>query len=434
VPEGLRAARQSLGFIPRRKGKSVLVWGRSSPAFARLHPLLEAIKALYPRLNIYRIASSAQVSAELTARYGETEVLAPPAQFAPARWLYGLRAKPKILLYAEPPVGNGVGLQRFAEAHGIALVSAVAAPPDGDDCKTWIARAQLTIALDDQAEAWLQRLVRQPGTGLRWRTGDEASMAALSAALHPLIVREGLGGEGEKAAADRLRRRLLALFAPLIRRKYHRLNSLQSLAEAIDHPATIMCLGNGPSSEDPRLQNMPYDALFRVNHTWIGRHILTDARLVFTGLRGTVAAVPEPCVFVFQTATTEQSLLLKCLNLSRHIRYATAEGLGTVDFNRFGSFVPTNGAVMLATAVALRPRRLIVGGMDLFQHPQGSYPGDSSTPNAYTILHDRDMELGFILETLAQHDGELEIVGDVLARHWQAYRAEGHAQSLDSSG
>ena len=73
----------------------------------------------------------------------------------------------------------------------------------------------------------------------------------------------------------------------------------------------------------------------------------------------------------------------------RRVRYATIE--------RFGLFIsqpqwqdvrPTNGAVMLATAVALQPSRLVISGVDLFNHPAGSYPGDSTTPNAYSQGHE----------------------------------------------
>lgn len=73
---------------------------------------------------------------------------------------------------------------------------------------------------------------------------------------------------------------------------------------------------------------------------------------------------------------------------------------------------------MIATAVALGPARLVIAGMDLFQHPEGSYPGDTSTPNAYTLRHDRDAELDFLLHVLRRYSGELVILGAPLARAW----------------
>jgi hypothetical protein len=69
---------------------------------------------------------------------------------------------------------------------------------------------------------------------------------------------------------------------------------------------------------------------------------------------------------------------------------------------------------MIAVAVALKPQRLIVAGIDLFQHPDGTYPGDRSTPNAFSPAHDRDAELSFILGLLNDFQGEIYIVGDIL--------------------
>ena len=58
---------------------------------------------------------------------------------------------------------------------------------------------------------------------------------------------------------------------------------------------------------------------------------------------------------------------------------------------------------MIATAVALQPRRLIIAGIDMFSDPSGAYPGDDSTPNAYVLVHDADLERRFIMETLLKH-------------------------------
>ena len=75
----------------------------------------------------------------------------------------------------------------------------------------------------------------------------------------------------------------------------------------------------------------------------------------------------------------------------------------------------------LKAAVALRPRRLIVAGIDLFSDPHGAYPGDDRTPNAYVLVHDGDLEREFIMRSLAGFDGELVIIGKVLAQHWRAF-------------
>jgi hypothetical protein len=79
---------------------------------------------------------------------------------------------------------------------------------------------------------------------------------------------------------------------------------------------------------------------------------------------------------------------------------------------------------MLAVAVALKPKRLIIAGIDLFEDPAGPYPGDDKTPNEYVVVHERDMETEFILETLQDYRGELVIIGGVLEKKWAARSEE----------
>jgi hypothetical protein len=81
-------------------------------------------------------------------------------------------------------------------------------------------------------------------------------------------------------------------------------------------------------------------------------------------------------------------------------------------------------------AVALQPTRLIVAGIDLFQHQSGSYPGDKATPNAYSPGHSRDTELAFVLNLFSAYDGELSIVGDVLRSEWERFRNDARQQKI----
>ena len=72
-------------------------------------------------------------------------------------------------------------------------------------------------------------------------------------------------------------------------------------------------------------------------------------------------------------------------------------------------------AVVLATARhGLQSERLVIAGMGLFMHSVGNYSGSTTTPNAYTLTHDRDTELQFIMSTLLQFRGKLVNIGDVL--------------------
>ena len=71
---------------------------------------------------------------------------------------------------------------------------------------------------------------------------------------------------------------------------------------------------------------------------------------------------------------------------------------------------------MIATAAALQPKRLVIAGVDLFQHPSGAYPGDAATPNDYLLMHDRETELAVLDEALRRFRGEVTVLSDPLAR------------------
>ena len=414
MPLEIRRLAEFAGWYPRRKGKSVLVWGRDREALASLEGLLGALSQRNRHLSVYSLCPSASARGELERSAFPTDVLSPAAPFGVTAWLALQRARTQLLLLAGPPDPAAARLAAEAARQGVAVVAFCATGGEGDG---WRRHVDLFITREEAAG---QAPSQPSADGARDAEIMEALQPFLAAKRLPKSVR-GLDAGGRPGWGARLLGS--PLLAPLLRRKFHALRSIDALSDALGQPRTLLCLGNGPSSEDPRLRDLAYDALFRVNHFWLARGFLTQPQAVFTGLRAAIRAVRGPVLFVFQTLEEEQKLKLKCLFLPRRITFATAEQLAVMDFTAFGAFTPTNGAVMLATAVALQPERLVIAGMDLFQHPAGSYPGDSRTTNAYTVLHDRDTELQFILACLAQHRGELVILSEVLECHWRSYQA-----------
>ena len=69
---------------------------------------------------------------------------------------------------------------------------------------------------------------------------------------------------------------------------------------------------------------------------------------------------------------------------------------------------------MIAAAAALQPDALCIAGIDLYQSPEGRYPGDPVGSNAYARTHRRETDLAIIGSALASYRGALTIVGDAL--------------------
>jgi hypothetical protein len=249
----------------------------------------------------------------------------------------------------------------------------------------------------------------------------DSDVARIVDALSPFLARH--------AALERSRRPHLwrqletTLLRLLPSTRIRRLASVAALRDALGAPQCILCLGNGPSSEDRALLTLRYDALFRVKHRWLDRGFLAEPDMVFTGSMKTLRRIRH-AIFGFSSAAVEEMLLRKWLphSMIRRLTFFTPERAGFLPRYPSETRVPTNGAIMLATAVALEPKSLIVAGIDLFSDPRGAYPGDDSTKNVYAAAHDAKAELEFVLQILDAYPGDLLILGNVLREQWAAHR------------
>jgi hypothetical protein len=184
---------------------------------------------------------------------------------------------------------------------------------------------------------------------------------------------------------------------------------LETLRDRLGNPATILCLGNGPSSEGPDIPR-DCDRLFRVNWIWRDRGFLTEPDLVFTG----DPDAPPPgsrAIVGFATAAEAERILegyrapVDWFVVPRLLR----------DLSAYRD-VPTNGALMIAVAVALGPHRLVISGIDLYRHPQGKYPGAAEDTNHYDAIHSRETDVSFMRDALSRYRGALTILSDALNR------------------
>lgn len=191
------------------------------------------------------------------------------------------------------------------------------------------------------------------------------------------------------------------------------LDSWGQIARDLGHPRSILCLGNGPSSEDPALREEDFDCVFRVNWVWQARALFTQPRMVFTADPDLPARMAP--LIAFPTRSDAHRILALYRRAGRMPpAYCVMVELPSPLGAQVWKLRPTNGALMVAAAAQLRPARLAIAGIDLYRHPAGKYPGEIAEANAYDAIHSRETDLAAIGLSLAHFQGEVTIIGDAL--------------------
>lgn len=205
----------------------------------------------------------------------------------------------------------------------------------------------------------------------------------------------------------------------MLGRKARCLDGWGRIWRILGEPKSILCLGNGPSSEDPLLMAQRFDCLFRVNWVWQTRGMLAAPQAIFTADRDVPQSAPD-AVMAFPTRAEADAILdlYERAGVSPRNGYFVMEELPSPLTAKAWPLRPTNGAMMIAAAVQLQPEKLTVAGIDLYQHPAGKYPGETpgktGEANEYDAIHSRDNDVAAIKLALAPFNGELTIVGDRL--------------------
>lgn len=418
---------QKVGWAPKPESRTVVVSVPDLDACAGLDSLVADMHHRHDRLAFRFIPGTPGAGDWLAARFPGC-VLQPPLNNRMSAVAFLLTSRARLLLGIGHLGSAPAQVVKAAYRHGIAMAVVDARSPDAPGLSEGLRRrATASASLVDWWEARdAETAARLKALGIpEHRVSEPRATAAgdPDARLKPL---DGL--MARRPPNRRLLQRMVAagLDHPTWRRvvglRARRIESLEGLKAALGSPETILCLGNGPSSEDPAAVQMSHDCLFRVNHRWLGRGVLCRPDMVFTGQKWTLFTL-RGTIFALQTRRAEAQLVThQVFNpLCRRMRFVTLERLGVLGSHDWDGLRPTNGATMIAAAVALQPRRLVIAGIDLFSDPLGAYPGDDKTPNSYVLVHDSDLERQFIMQTLARHDGELVIVGKVLEEHWRAY-------------
>ena len=449
---------ERLGRVDIDCSRSIWVMAQRVEDLAACAALLDELDAAVKRVDLAFFIRDSPRGA-VAARFPDQIEVPRPWPFSPPVWRLMRRLNPRLVLVLGRPHRDDRAILKVVRKRKLPLVlvdpatldvsdRAVAAGDAGAQPLDPSLLAGVSMAFAGN-ETMAQGLVaaglaRDRITVPEGKPTPAALATEIVSALRPLLAQDLKLLRGRSRPLRRLFEGglLAALSRPFWRRvlsyKLQRLDSLEDLRRSLADPQTILCLGNGPSSEDERLLALEHDCLFRVNDSWLGRGFLARPDVVFTASKAALGRL-ENVIFGFLTVESEGRLSSYWLfrPVFRRLRYLAVE--------RFGLFLtqgawceirPTNGASMLATAVALQPRRLVIAGIDLFQHPAGSYPGDSKTANAYTPGHDAAKELSILLHALDLYRGEIVILSEALAREWDRHRRSpgaGQAATRDAA-
>jgi len=366
VRTGLRRA----GFALPSLGRSLWVIAADGAAVEAAYPQLDAVLERRPgHLMVLSVPPGAELG-YLVVRYEREVVLPLPMMSAVGRYARSINPGLAVLLGPDGPWR--AAWQRKLAAIGLPVE--LLSPGDPGAVERLAGRLPLLAPTRELRES-----LRRPSS----------------------LARFVLGPIG---------RRALDVFA------HNRIRSWAELGEALGRPQSIVCLGNGPTSEDPALSAYAGDTLFRVNWRWRGRGVMTAPQLVFVGDPRTPARLAAP-IYGFRTIEDANYVLWR-RSLVLHpprFRFFVFDAMENSSGSQGWRARPTNGAIMVATAAALRPRRLVIAGIDLYSHPGGRYPGGGGAHDGYNRVHDRHVEIEMIRQALSGYSGELRILSPMLS-------------------
>jgi hypothetical protein len=387
--ELLEAYRFRTGRFVTPGGKSVLICAEGTPS-ACISEFIDRFQQDYPRENIFSLSRAA-----VPGPLSEQALIPYPLRFPGSnRYLRRLRT---TLVLVDSGVTPPTHFLKRALDNGV-LVAFVDPAAASRDQATFLAKS-------DAADNIVYDLGRQ-------------GVSLLLELVHAKLSTEE---EFRDKLKSRIKFWLWKNFVFASRAKdLRKLGGFNEIREALGNPGSILCLGNGPSSEDLQLSRKDYDSLFRVNHRWLERGLFTDPDLVFTGASESVVKVGRDIVYGFLNEDKAFPIIRKVSKTVGKLGFFGAVELG-FPIDEFTPYKPTNGLLMVFAAVNLKPDRLIIAGIDLYQDPRGCYPDESATPNHYTSLHEAPRELDLMLRLLASYDGDLEIVGNKLALEYERY-------------
>lgn len=383
-----RFAIERLGFGVRNSSRSIWLHGASLARFVAAAELVRHVMTGRGDLALVVTAPDVASVEALRERFPDDVVVAPPHAAARSVERFLDRVQPCALVLLDG--GESLGGATLARLRASTLP---------------------IHTLDDRV---CDREHRALAAALRQLVPVVTSGASVNPTWHVQSLRDRMADS-----------RAWKSMAPIFMRR--RIDDWESLRRRLGHPRSVLCLGNGPSSEDPRIAAIAHDCLIRVNWRWRERGFLVEPEIVFVGDAATIYKVPS-CIFALWSARVEHSMLLRHLATRgpAAMEYITVERLSPLAAPGRWPARPSNGALAVLTGAALATERLIIAGMDLFRHPDGRYPGLPDARNEYAPTHHIDTELAIIDFALSGFTGDVVILSDILREQLDVFRRRMH--------
>jgi hypothetical protein len=369
---------QSLGLgLPRFK-RSLWIFGETTDRFEKASPVLQHLGEKAPQYRLIFTAKRPDMVERLRTKYVDDFACPVPRNFPGAVGRYFKRIRPFLIVFLDSENNIGPGILRQAALSGIPILAGKAGQTDGKET---------VLKAIEHLKKLRPDISDEPRVLQSWRLPTWREMAGQSRLW--------------KACARHFMRR--------------RIDDWDSLRARLGNPQSVLCLGNGPTSEDPRLRKIGFDCLLRVNWRWKRRGFLTEPDMVFVGDAATLVKL-KPRLFGFWNIAQEYGLILRFLvtHGPKLMEYITMERISPIIGGVDWPARPSNGALMLVAGAALQPERLIIAGIDLFLHPGGRYPGDDRSLNQYSSVHSRSVDTAIIRQAFKEYKGELIILSDAL--------------------
>src|SRR5262245_13804069 len=274
------SALRKRGWLPAPINRCVLVTVSNPPDYAALEPVLSSLRR--ERLSSLFIPGNEDVKKDLIEQFGQAAVPDAPWNNRLSSLLFLLTWRVELLIGIDgiDSLPRSLLKQARALGIGIAVIAARLPEPQGGD-----------MGVSRFVDLWLSyeaAISEQPPAmnGLRLL---RARRPPVRSPLQTLVAQWLDKPSGRQILGTRARR----------------IDTLAELRAALGYPQTILCLGNGPSCEDPALAQLSYDSLFRVNRRWLARNLHCDPQMVFTGEKRTLSTIHNRPIFAFQTRLAE---------------------------------------------------------------------------------------------------------------------------------